>query len=365
MYLIINAICSISTPLPEKHPEIKKLMGHDPHFKYIVSAMVLFQIVSCYYIGQLSLFWVVFISYFLGGVINHSLTLAIHDISHNVVFGNYYPTANRLFGIWANLPVGIPMSIAFKKYHTEHHRYQGTDGYDVDLPTDWEGRFFHNTFTKIIWLFLQPFFYALRPTFVRPKPPTRLEILNYVVQITFDILILYFCGLKALVYLVGGTLLCMGLHPMSAHFIAEHYMFDRGYETYSYYGPWNYITFNVGYHMEHHDFPYIPGSRLPEVKRIAAEFYDNLPQHASWLGVLWDFLFHHRMGPYARVKRHYDDVYGKDRKGNPYLYADNSMKPVLSGDPIPSTTRPDQEEDVKPQVTEDIVHETYKESVKY
>jgi sphingolipid delta-4 desaturase len=100
-----------------------------------------------------------------------------------------------------------------------------------------------------------------------------------------------------------GTLLGLGLHPIAGHFIAEHYVFIKGFETYSYYGPLNLITFNVGYHNEHHDFPNIPGYRLPEVKKIAPEFYDNLPCHHSWIKVLYDFIVCEEMGPYARIKR--------------------------------------------------------------
>ncbi len=63
------------------------------------------------------------------------------------------------------------------------------------------------------------------------------------------------------------------------------------------------VTFNVGYHNEHHDFPYIPGCRLPEVRKIAPEFYDTLPHHTSWTKVLYDFIMDPAIGPYARIKR--------------------------------------------------------------
>ncbi|RWS18176.1 sphingolipid delta(4)-desaturase DES1-like protein, partial [Leptotrombidium deliense] len=114
-------------------------------------------------------------------------------------------------------------------------------------------------------------------------------------------------------------------HPIAGHFISEHYiMFDenevrqrRGLsdthekgdqislipETCSYYGPLNWLTFNVGYHVEHHDFPSIPGSRLPLVKKIAPEYYDNLCCHTSWCNVLYRYIIDPRIGPFARVKR--------------------------------------------------------------
>jgi len=40
-----------------------------------------------------------------------------------------------------------------------------------------------------------------------------------------------------------------------------------------------------------------------QVKKIAAEYYDNLPYHQSWIRVLWDFVFDDSIGPYSRVKR--------------------------------------------------------------
>lgn len=287
----------------EKYPQIKKLFGYDPNFKYVATAMVLAQFAMMFVMKGQSWPVTLLVAYCVGGVINHSLALAIHEIAHNLAFGHARPMANRCFGFFCNLPLGVPMSVSFKKYHLEHHRYQGDEVIDTDLPTLIEAKLFCTTFGKFCWVLLQPFFYIIRPLVVNPKPPNRLELINTAIQITFDAIVVYFFGWRVLWYMIIGTLLAMGLHPVAGHFISEHYMFAKGYETYSYYGPLNFITFNVGYHNEHHDFPAVPGSRLPEVKRIAAEFYDDMPQHNSWTRVLYDFITDPEVGPYARIKR--------------------------------------------------------------
>lgn len=286
-----------------KYPEIKKLMGSDPNFKYQVLFLVVLQFSLAYIIKDFSWPLLFLLAYIVGGVINHALLLAIHEISHNLAFGHSRPMYNRLLGYFANLPIGVPCSISFKKWHLEHHRYQGDEELDVDIPTEFEARMFFNTATKLLWVFLQPFFYSFRPMFVNPKKPNTLEIINVVLQFTVDAMLLYYFGGKFVVYLVASSLLGMGLHPVAGHFIAEHYMFTEGYETFSYYGPLNYVAFNVGYHNEHHDFPSVPGSRLPLVKKIASEYYDNLPHHNSWSSVIYEFITNPKVGPFSRVKR--------------------------------------------------------------
>lgn len=278
-------------------------MGSDPAFKYQILLLMVVQLSLAYFMRDVSWTGVLLSAYFIGAFPTHGLIVGEHDISHNVPFGNGRPLHNRLFGIFANLPIGIPSSIAFKKYHTLHHRYMGVEEVDPDLPTKFEAWIFCNAITKVLWVILLPFFYAIRPIIINPLFPSLLEILNIVVQFIFNYLVVQFWGVKSLVFMVASAILGTGLHPMAGHFIAEHYMFEDGCETYSYYGPGNLLTFNVGYHNEHHDFPSIPGSRLPLVKKIAAEYYDNLPYHTSWIKVIWDFITDPRIGPYARVKR--------------------------------------------------------------
>jgi sphingolipid 4-desaturase/C4-monooxygenase len=284
-----------------KYPQIETLYGPCPRTKYVCIALVTAQLLVSYSLRDAP-WWLLFVvAYLFGGVANQAPFLALHELSHNLAFKS--PLGNRAFSLFANLPAGIPAAATFKHYHLLHHTHQGTERFDTDLPTALESRVFRGKLRKTIWLAFQGLAYGLRPLLVHPKKPDGWELLNVAVQLTFNVAIYWAWGAKALAYLPLSSVLVMGLHPIAGHYISEHYMFAPGQETYSYYGPLNRITFNVGYHNEHHDFPYIAGSRLPELKRIAPEFYDSLHSHTSWTRTLWRFVTDPTIAITNRTKR--------------------------------------------------------------
>eukprot|EP01114_Cavostelium_apophysatum_P022612 TRINITY_DN823_c0_g1_i1.p1 TRINITY_DN823_c0_g1~~TRINITY_DN823_c0_g1_i1.p1 ORF type:complete len:323 (-),score=58.27 TRINITY_DN823_c0_g1_i1:77-1045(-) len=284
-----------------KYPQIKELYGYDTRTKYIVLAWVLAQFTVALLLRDAAWWVVLTCAYFFGTLVTHSLVLGMHEISHNLAFAK--PLHNRLLGVFANLPTVVPHFSMFQKYHMEHHQYQGVSGIDSDVPSEWEGRFFVNSFLKALWVFFQPFFYVIRPFFIKPKSPGFWEAINWSCVILVDIIIVATVGWRSLAYMFVSVYMGSGFHPIAGHFIAEHYVFLKGQETYSYYGPFNWICFNVGYHNEHHDFPRVPGYKLPELRAIAPEYYDPLPHYNSWGKVIYNYISDPEVGPFSRVMR--------------------------------------------------------------
>ena len=96
------------------HPEVTKLCGPEPLTKYLVTAVVLLQVVCAYLLQNTHpLSWRFFATaYVIGATANQNLFLAIHEISHNLAFKS--GLANRIFAVFANLPIGIPYSASFR-----------------------------------------------------------------------------------------------------------------------------------------------------------------------------------------------------------------------------------------------------------
>ena len=157
---------------------------------------------------------------------------------------------------------------------------------------------------KMLWLLFFPVFQALRP-------PRLKEIgfvngwtfLNWAVVFGYDALMLVFFGGGALLYLALSFFFSIGLHPLGARWIQEHYLTHPPQETYSYYGPLNIVALTVGFHNEHPDLPSVPWNKLPQVKKLAPEWYDNLVSHRSWTTLLWRFLSDSNLSLFSRMVR--------------------------------------------------------------
>eukprot|EP01087_Luapelamoeba_hula_P010364 TRINITY_DN2743_c0_g1_i2.p1 TRINITY_DN2743_c0_g1~~TRINITY_DN2743_c0_g1_i2.p1 ORF type:complete len:406 (-),score=79.34 TRINITY_DN2743_c0_g1_i2:149-1366(-) len=299
--------------ISEHSKVLQPLFGYEWKTKYIVCTLMAVQLAMAFWLGnEVGSLRFFLCAYVVGATITQSLFLAEHEISHNLAFRSFMH--NKLFGIFANIPLVFPYFISFKFYHNEHHKHQGVVGIDTDIPTPFEARLLGGNFVgKLFFIMNQLLFYALRPVFVKAQPLTWWHALNAGVQAAFAGLTFYFAGIGPLLYLC----LCMwfsgGLHPMASHFIAEHYVFSTHngkeeneagapVETASYYGWMNWLTFNVGYHNEHHDFPNIPWSRLPALERIG-QYKETLPHHESWVMVLVEFIRNPKVSLFNRVTR--------------------------------------------------------------
>ena len=94
--------------------KVTKLMGHEPLTKYVVTGVVVLQVVLAILLRHTHPLSPLFIlcAYVIGGTANHNLFLAIHEITHNLAYKGIAP--NKALAVFANLPIGIPYSAAFK-----------------------------------------------------------------------------------------------------------------------------------------------------------------------------------------------------------------------------------------------------------
>lgn len=287
----------------KQYPQIRNLIGKNSVSFWAILGLVIAQLSIAVFVAKLSWIWLLVIAYGVGAFIDHSLFVLIHECVHKLVFKKH--AANRMAAMLANLPLVFASAISFERYHIKHHSFQGVHELDGDLPNHWEAKLINNYFIgKVIWLLFYPIFQAFRLSRLREiKPFDGWIAANWIIQIIAMTAIYYFFGPKAFVYLLASFFFSVGLHPLGARWIQEHYLTKGEQETYSYYGPMNTLAFNVGYHNEHHDFPSIPWNKLPEVKTQAAGFYTSLASHNSWVKLFFRFLFDKEISLFSRVVR--------------------------------------------------------------
>jgi sphingolipid delta-4 desaturase len=287
-----------------EHPQVRTLIGRNPWSAVAIAGVVGAQTALAIVMSSQPLWAILLVAYCVGAFANHAMYVMIHEATHGLIFRRAW--ANKLAACLAGTINGLPTAISFRGYHLKHHAFQGVYELDADLPSHWEARLIGNSvFRKAIWLLLYPLFQLMRPVRLR-----EIQFMNgwtavdWVLVITYDVVLYWVAGPWALVYLLSSLFFSVGLHPLGARWIQEHYLTgEDDQETFSYYGPLNLLTFNVGYHNEHHDFPSIPWSRLPNLRAMAPSYYEEIESHPSWPALMWRFLMEADLSLYSRMTR--------------------------------------------------------------
>ena len=286
------------------HPELRELAGPEPLSAIWAVGLVVAQFALALAVGDRH--WYVWLpcAYVVGATIDHALWALIHETAHNLVFR--WRTGNRFVAIVANLPLVLPGAVPFCKYHLLHHRHMGDMDYDAGVPGPEESRFVGRSgVMKGLWLAGT----FLVQGVVRPTRMTRIPkidgwtVVNVIFQVSAMVVFVKTTGTGPVTYLIASSILGIGFHPLGARWVQEHFALVPGQETYSYYGPLNKVSFNVGYHNEHHDIVTIPWSRLPLVRRTAPEFYEGLHSYHSWTALLVRFLGDRRITLFDYIVR--------------------------------------------------------------
>lgn len=268
------------------HPEVQHLNGHEPLSGIYIAGIVFAQFALAVAASFLPLWAALLMVATVGIPIAHALGVAIHECAHDLVFER--PSQNKWLAILANMPLGFPGAIDFRVKHLVHHRKLGAPD-DTQAPTASEIGFTRlSPWRKLAWLCIGPLMVHGQPN-QDSRRARGWMLVNFLT--CFPLVPLFFLwNSSAFSYLALSALCAFGAHPVGIRRYAEHFMPNPRQPTTSYYGLWSPLAFHVGMHVEHHDFPHVPWTRLPKLHAMASEFYDRLDSVDSWTRLWLQFV---------------------------------------------------------------------------
>jgi sphingolipid delta-4 desaturase len=328
----------------QAHPQVKELFGNTPSTAFWCLLTAGSHLALAMALSGQSLWVLVVAAYVFGAWLNLVLFNLAHECNHNLVFKKTAP--NRWLFLLTTLPMFLP------GHHTwwmEHHVHHNDMGAKKDFITrrrsfflvtrnrmlfltrarsrhfSWIGWIASPLFMPyaVVMLALQVLrsllglvFYALSLLTLRTTPGKwTLSLLADVHLVSgyersrterwavfYPLCVLgamaalgFFFGWQSILYLFLSQLFMTGfLHPLAFGMILNNSHFhshDVDQPSSSYYGWLNWISFNFGLHTEHHDISGIPWSRLPKLRRMAPEFYDDLVKTRSYVLLAMRFVF--------------------------------------------------------------------------
>jgi sphingolipid delta-4 desaturase len=306
------------------HPEIRNLTSLPADFYFMLtSALLLLHLgvgatIAVYAHTSTAWFWTIVLAATIGAFFTFVLQQLAHELSHvKRSWQQMMPAllTDVIFG-----STGPGFAIYYFKFHIPHHAKTGDEG-DPDLtyhaewadPPRWLAR---SRLTRFIWLtvfglFTIEVFFLERWLGLVPRPRMSIRNKRFMLMLlgkySFMALTLWLGGLWCFVYfrLAAGFSLGAFAHPYGGFWLMQHAATVRnGFQpTVSYSGSriWHWLNLGELYHLEHHDFPWVPFTKIEAVRRIAPEYYRSCHVVTSVWRLTWDWLCHTDGSPWSDV----------------------------------------------------------------
>lgn len=308
------------------HPEVKNLFGHDASTAFWCLAVAGLQIALAIGASRLPWWGMLLLAWCVGALVNIALYQLGHECVHNLVFKRQ--SWNRVMFTITTLPMFLSGHHTWWAEHLVHHNDMGAK---KDFITRRRTLFLMTRRASplfvpyVVWmLFLQ----LLRSVVglimwiggmlrgrLKPGPWTlavladehlvsgykkdRAEIwaaLYPLANLALCGALFAYGGWLSIAYLWASQAFMTGfLQPYALGWVLgiSHFHGSRRYQpTASHYG-WlvNWLSFNAGLHVEHHDLMQVPWRRLWKLRRLAPEYYDDLVPIRSYTLLGLQFVF--------------------------------------------------------------------------
>src|SRR5215475_13297953 len=323
------------------HPEVKKLFGNSPATAICCLACSGAQLALAAMSAQLPIWAIIPLAWVAGSMINVCLFQLAHECNHNLIFKKTF--WNRVMFTATSLPMFLSGHHTWWAEHLTHHSDMGAKKDFITRRRTFfltsrilSPMFFPYSLlmivTQIFRSLIGVVFYVTTDLIRgRLKPSDRTlailadqhlisgyhcdgielwAVIYPVLNFTMCGLLFWYgfassgltggaavwAGLKPLVYLMAAQAFMTGfLHPLMLGIVLgiSHFHGTRRYQpsASNYNRVINWLTFNAGLHVEHHDIAGIPWHRLWKLRRIAHDFYDDLEVIPSYLMLGLKFVF--------------------------------------------------------------------------
>jgi sphingolipid delta-4 desaturase len=307
-----------------KYPEIRNLKPLPANFYFLLTSAILLlhlgvgATIAVYADTGTAWFWAIVLAATIGAFFTFALQQLAHELSHvKRSWPQMLPAllADVIFG-----STGPGFAIYYFKAHIPHHVKTGDDG-DPDLtfhgewaePPQWLAR---SRLTRFLWLtifglFTIEVFFIERWLGLVPRPRFSIRSKRFMLMLLgkygFMALTFWFGGFWCFLYfrLAAGFSLGAFAHPYGGFWLMQHAATaQNGFQpTVSYSGSriWHWLNLGELYHLEHHDFPWIPFTKIEAVRRIAPEFYQSCHVVTSVWRLTWDWLCHTDGTPWSNI----------------------------------------------------------------